>query len=147
MNEPRANDLEGWLSKMTHSRNPLSQAWNRRWFRFDNNNLRYFRSRNDYISGKQPSVRIALSSITSAEEFDGRSFIIESTEKKLFLRADSPAEQTAWLNTLQDFIQQRRKWDLYQNAKLTDSAIRMTKKDNNQTDTAQIRSTPRSKFW
>lgn len=136
MDEPRAIDIEGWLCKMTHSRNPLAKAWTRRWFRIDNNELRYFRSRNDYTSGKQPTFKTALSDIESADEFDDRSFMIKSSGKELFLRADSPAEQTAWLSTLQDYFLQRQKWITYSSAKLTDSvAIETTEKENNQTTT------------
>uniref|UniRef100_A0A7S2FQ65 PH domain-containing protein n=1 Tax=Florenciella parvula TaxID=236787 RepID=A0A7S2FQ65_9STRA len=112
MAEPEPPDLEGWLHKMKHKPMPLMGGWNRRWFRINQSKrqLEYFQTEADFQQHKEPSGFIELYDISSAKDFDGVSFTVETRERTFFLRADSPVEALAWLTPLQEYIRLRKIW-------------------------------------
>ncbi len=94
--------LDGVLLKLKH-KSSIFGSWNKRYFRInkENETLEYFNDKS-YVN-KAPSFSMPLKSIKSIRKFDDCSFQIEG-DKGVFLKAASIAEQTSWVDELNQYI-------------------------------------------
>lgn len=109
--KPTPPDVDGYLLKLKHKQSLLG-SWNRRYFRVnaEEETLEYFRTKPTEGSDQRPDFSMPLHSITSVHKFDELSFQIESTDRALFLRAESAAEHSCWLEALQTYTAERQKY-------------------------------------
>lgn len=94
--------MRGWLLKLKRNQRLFMSTWNRRWFTIQDGRLNWYSGKRS----KNPSGSIDLEQFTDVEPFEigGQgcfSFIIRTSDRNLFLRAESAQKLKYWKTGLQ----------------------------------------------
>ncbi|KAF0694580.1 Aste57867_14568 [Aphanomyces stellatus] len=95
--------ISGYLSKMKREPKMLTSDWARRWFSLEGKQLKYYQSK----TSTEASKSIDLLSIESIRPFDSGdhglfSFVLKTSERSYFLRAESEGDLKRWVRGLRE---------------------------------------------
>ncbi|CEG42628.1 grb2-associated-binding protein 2-like [Plasmopara halstedii] len=95
--------ISGYLYKMKAKERLLTPQWNKRFFALEGTKLKYYQ----HESSQQASQSIDLLTIESIRRFENGdhgvfSFVIKTSERNYFLRAESKGDMKRWVCGLKD---------------------------------------------
>jgi hypothetical protein len=95
----RVSSYRGYLHKLRRSQNLLAPQWGKRWFSIEGHFLKWYRQESDLFSSGMIDLKY-IRSISKLDNHGQFSFVINSDERNLILRAANLTEMHAWIRAL-----------------------------------------------
>lgn len=124
LSRPAPPEIEGYLSKLK-SKFSLFGSWAKRYYRLnpETGDLDYYSDK----SSRTAAGTISLANLLRVMRFDETSFQIEAPPHVILLRAESQAELACWLQALEQYLEEKTRFERYTHSKEVEERERRLK--------------------